>query len=100
MMVTLMLAGGLTIALYTLTSAETNDHVAPAQMAGASGQIVLLYGIGAILGPFAAAATMRRTGPDGFFWLSAGSHLAIVATVTAMSAFVRSQCSSVAASVT
>ena len=100
MMVTLMLAGGLTIALYTLTSAETNDHVTPAQMAGASGQIVLLYGIGAILGPFAAAATMRRSGPDGFLWLSAGSHLVIVAMVAAMSAFVRSQRSSVAALVT
>lgn len=100
MMVTLMFAGGLTIALYTLTSAETNDHVTPAQMAGASGQVVLLYGIGAIMGPFATAATMRRSGPDGFFWLNAASQVAIVFTVVAMSAFARSQRTTVAASTT
>jgi MFS family permease len=86
MVVTLMFAGGLSIALYTLTSAETNDHVTPAQMAGASGQVVLLYGIGAILGPFAAAAAMERGGPDGFFWLNAVSQTAIVITVVVMSA--------------
>jgi MFS family permease len=84
MMGVLTIAGGLTISLYTLTSAETNDHVSPNQMAGASGQVVLLYGIGAILGPVAVTATMGRYGPAGYFWLNAVGHIAAVAVVGSM----------------
>ena len=84
MMVTLTVVGGLTISLYTLTSAETNDNVAPNQMAAASGQIVLLYGIGAILGPFAATTSMGQFGPKGFFWLNAVGHAVAAVLVIGM----------------
>ena len=90
MMAALTIVGGLTISLYTLTSAETNDKVEPDQMAGASGQIVLLYGIGAIRGPFAATATMGRFGPRGFFWLNAAGHAVAVVLVLGMTFAYRS----------
>jgi MFS family permease len=83
MVLTLVPAGGLTIGLYTLASAETNDHVDPGRMAAASGQIVLLYGVGAVLGPFATAAAMGRFGPPAYFVLNAlalvGAAVAVVA---------------------
>lgn len=77
----LMLAGGLTIALYTMTSAEINDHVAPHEMAAASSLGVLLYGVGALAGPFAATAMMAAAGPDGLLWTVAAGHVLIAATI-------------------
>jgi MFS family permease len=85
MLTTLVLAGGLTLTLYTLTVAATNDGIVPDQMASASGQIVLLYGIGATLGPFAATTAMAWLGPDGYFWANAAPHAAVVAAVVMLS---------------
>jgi MFS family permease len=79
---TVMLAGGLTIALYTLTSAEINDHVAAHEMAAASSLGVLLYGVGAMVGPVAATAMMAAAGPDGLLWAVAAGHVLIAATIT------------------
>ena len=54
-------------------------------MAAASGQIVLLYGIGAILGPFASTAAMKAFGTDGYFWVNAAPHAAVVVAVVSLS---------------
>jgi MFS family permease len=85
MVLVLVPAGGLTIGLYTLASAETNDHVEPGQMAAASGQVVLLYGVGAVLGPFATAATMGQFGPPAYFVLNAVALVGAAVTVVATS---------------
>ena len=67
-----LLFGGMTLPIYSLCIAHTNDHLAPSQMVGASGTLVLCGGIGASFGPTLAAGLMALIGPDGFF-LSLGA---------------------------
>ncbi|AJP71249.1 MFS transporter [Sphingomonas hengshuiensis] len=73
------LFGGLSFALYPLCVAHTNDHLAPDQRVAASGGLVLLYSIGAAVGPLAGAAAMTLLGAPGLFLfigLCAGTALA------------------------
>ena len=71
------LFGGLTLPMYSLCIAHTNDVLKPEQMVQASGTLVLIGGIGASLGPVTAGAMMALLGPAGFFWWLAAIHAAI-----------------------
>ncbi len=68
------LLGGMTLPLYSLCGAHTNDHLTPRQMVAASATLVLVSGAGLTLGPSIAAGTMRLTGPSGMFWSLAVVH--------------------------
>ncbi len=72
-----LLFGGMTLPMYSLCIAHTNDHLDPKQMVAASGTLVLLGGIGASFGPMSAAGMMGLMGPDGFFMILGGVHAAI-----------------------
>lgn len=61
------LFGGTSFALYPLCVAHTNDHLAPDQRVAASGGLVLLYSLGAALGPSAGALAMTMVGARGLF---------------------------------
>ena len=61
------LFGGTSFALYPLCVAHTNDHLTSAQRIGATGGLVLVYSLGAVLGPLLASATMSTFGPGGLF---------------------------------
>lgn len=65
------LFGGFGFALYPLCVAHTNDHLDPRQRVGATGGLVLLYSIGAALGPGGGAAAMALPGGGGLFWFIA-----------------------------
>lgn len=65
------LFGGFSFALYPLCVAHTNDHLDPRQRIGATGGLVLLYSIGAALGPIGGAAAMMLPGGGGLFWFIA-----------------------------
>jgi len=60
--------GGLSQPLYALIIAYTNDYLDPDDMAAASGGLVFVNGIGAILGPPIMGIMMTRLGAWGF-WL-------------------------------
>ncbi len=81
---TLMVAGGLTIALYTMASAETNDHLTSSQIAAASEWVVLMYGIGAIIGPFANTGGIAAGGAAAYFWVMAIAHGVTVVLVATL----------------
>jgi MFS family permease len=66
------LFGGFSFALYPLCVAHANDRLTPDQRVVASGGLVLLYSIGAALGPLAASLAMTSVGPAGLFLLIAG----------------------------
>ena len=67
------LCAGTSMPLYSLCVAHTNDFLKPEQMVGASGTLMLLYGIGAIGGPFTNGALMSWIGPRGYWaYLAAG----------------------------
>ena len=65
--------GGLSLPLYAVCVAHTNDFLTPEQTVGASGALILGYGIGAAIGPTLVALTMQFLGPEGF-----PLHLALV----------------------
>lgn len=75
--VLIALLGGLSYPLYSIAGAYTNDWVAPENLNAAASQLVTLYGMGAVVGPFAAASAMIVIGPAGFFWALIGLHGAI-----------------------
>jgi MFS family permease len=65
---------GLALPLYSVCIAHTNDNLKPNQMIAASGSLVLVGGIGAILGPIAVATSMDIFGNNAFFWCMGGAH--------------------------
>lgn len=60
------LFGTIALPVYSLVVAHANDHLQKEQMLGASGKLILLYGLGAIFGPLAAGQFMSRLGNSGF----------------------------------
>lgn len=71
------LIGGLSLPLYSLFVAHTNDFLTPKQMVAASAGLVLVNGLGSILGPTVAATAMDLFGPPGFFWVLGTVHVAV-----------------------
>jgi MFS family permease len=71
------LVGGLSLPLYAVCVAHTNDFLTPEQMVGASGALVLAFGIGAAVGPTLTALSMQSLGPVGFPIFLAVVHLAL-----------------------
>ena len=71
---TTALLGGMSLPLYSLCGAHTNDHLTPRQIVAASATLVLIGGLGLTVGPLLAAVLMGLTGPAGLFWLLAVAH--------------------------
>ncbi len=69
--------GAASFPMYSLSIAHTNDRLEMDQIVPASGTLVLLGGIGAILGPVSASGAMAVTGPEGFFWYLLAGHAAL-----------------------
>ncbi|MFA9419058.1 MAG: MFS transporter, partial [Gammaproteobacteria bacterium] len=68
------LFGGFAFPLYSICIAYTNDHLDPSQMIAASGSLVLISGLGAVLGPVLIASIMERYGTQSFFWSMGAVH--------------------------
>ena len=68
------LLGGMSMPLYSLCGAHTNDHLTPRQIVAASATLVLIGGYGLTMGPLLAASAMQLAGPSGIFWLLAVVH--------------------------
>lgn len=68
------LFGGLAFPLYSICIAYTNDHLKPNQMIAASGALVLVGGLGAVIGPLSFAALMDYFGNQALFWSIAAVH--------------------------
>jgi len=72
------LFGGLSFSLYPLCVAHCNDRLAASERVAGSGRLVLLYSLGAAIGPTAAAVAMSSTDRGGLFLF-----VALVAGLTA-----------------
>ena len=59
--------GGVANPLYSLFIAYTNDFLQSSDMAAASGGLLFINGLGAMLGPVVIGALMSRFGGDAFF---------------------------------
>ncbi|MFC7554108.1 hypothetical protein ACFQU7_20740 [Pseudoroseomonas wenyumeiae] len=73
------LFGGLSFALYPLCVAHTNDRLTNAQRVGASAGLVLVYSVGAAVGPLAGAASIAAFGTSGLYLFIASCAAATVA---------------------
>ena len=80
--VVMALMGAFAYPIYSLAVAQTNDWLRDAQRANASAVLVRMNGIGALIGPTAAALAMSLT-LDAFYYVMAGAHLLIALVVTA-----------------
>jgi len=63
----LAIYAGMSLPMYSLTIAHTNDFLQQNEIIGASSTIAVLVGIGAICGPIIVSFFMNIIGPDGFF---------------------------------
>jgi len=63
----LAIFAGMSLPLYSLTIAHTNDFLQQNEIVGATATIGILIGLGAICGPIIASLFMSMIGPDGFF---------------------------------
>lgn len=63
--------GAATMPIYPLLLAEANDRVGRQQMTVVSARLILLFGFGAILGPFGATMGMNVFGSGGIYWFLA-----------------------------
>lgn len=61
------IVGGMSNPLYSLLIAHTNDFLEHEDMAAASGGLIFINGLGAILGPVITGYMMDTVGPSGFF---------------------------------
>jgi len=71
--------GGFSYPLYSIAAAYTNDWIEPEHVNAAASQLVTLYGLGAVVGPFVAAGMMVVIGPHGYFWAAVVLHSMLAA---------------------
>ena len=67
--------GAASFPLYSLAIAYTNDWIEDHQRVGASGLLVMVNGIGAIMGPLITSALISTFSPAAFWWTLAAIHL-------------------------
>ncbi len=67
--------GGMSLTLYSLSSAHVNDHVPADEKLGASSTLILVNGAGAFVAPILVAAIMQAFGNDAFLPLLAVMHV-------------------------
>ncbi|QKT04641.1 MFS transporter [Ectothiorhodospiraceae bacterium 2226] len=59
--------GGMVFSIYSVSVACVNDHLEPLEILEATGGLLLLYGIGAIIGPLLGGVAMDRLGGPALF---------------------------------
>lgn len=60
--------------IYTVAVAHTNDYADPSDYVMVSSGLLLMYGVGAVIGPFAASAAMAISGVSGLYVLTGLVH--------------------------
>lgn len=73
--------GAAALPLYTISVAHTNDYAEPSQFVTVSGGLLLMYGIGATIGPIVAAAFVTVTNARMLFLYCMFVHLLLVTFV-------------------
>lgn len=74
--------GALAFPLYTIAVAYSNDFADPGEYVNVSSGLLLMYGVGAIIGPFVAASVMTLQNSSGLFLFTAIIHVLLVLYVT------------------
>ena len=67
--------GAIAFPLYAISVAHANDYAKPDEYVMVSSGLLLMYGVGAILGPFVASAMMTLTDASGLYVFAGVMHL-------------------------
>ena len=70
--------GAVAFPLYAISVAHANDYADPSDYVMVSSGLLLMYGIGAVLGPFIASAMMTLTNASGLYVFTGLVHLLLV----------------------
>jgi len=73
--------GAVAFPLYAVSVAHANDHARPGEYVMISSGLLLMYGIGAIVGPFVASLAMQQVGPGGLLLYTAVIHFLLLGYV-------------------
>ena len=73
--------GAVAFPLYSIAVAHANDYAEPDEYVMVSGGLLLMYGVGAIAGPFVASLLMSEVGATGLYAFVAVIHVALSAYV-------------------
>lgn len=73
--------GAVAFPIYAVSVAHANDNADSNEYVMVSSGLLLMYGIGAIIGPFLAPAVMQLTGPGGLYLFGALVHITLGAYV-------------------
>lgn len=73
--------GAFCMPLYSLSAAHANDRAARNEYVMLNAALMLFYSIGAIVGPFAAAAAMQHYGPQALFQFSAAIYVVFIGLI-------------------
>jgi MFS family permease len=76
-----LLWGAVAFPLYAIAVAHANDYAQPNEYVMISSGLLLMYGVGAIAGPFVASAIMTWTNAAGLYAFTGIVHLCLVAFV-------------------
>jgi len=68
---------GITLCIFSLNLAHTNDFVPKEKFVAAGGGLQFVFGLGAMGGPLVCSIVMDRLGPNGYFVYLLGFHLII-----------------------
>jgi MFS family permease len=74
--------GAVAFPLYALSVAHTNDYADPSEYVTVSSGLLLMFGIGAVLGPFAASAMMTLTSFTSLYVFTGAVDLLLVVYMT------------------
>lgn len=73
--------GSMAFPLYAISVAHGNDYADPDDYVNISSGLLLMYGSGAVVGPFLASAIMTVVGAPGLYLFSSAMHIFLVAYV-------------------
>ena len=75
--------GAMAFPLYSVSVAHANDYAEPDEYVKISSALLLMYGAGAVAGPFLASAFMTVVGAPGLFLYSGAMHIVLALYVAA-----------------
>lgn len=74
--------GAVAFPMYSVAVAHANDYAEPDEYVMVSSGLLLMYGVGAIIGPFIASMLMAQMGATGLYTFVAAVHLLLAVYVT------------------
>jgi len=75
--------GALAFPVYSVSVAQANDRAVPGTFVMISSGLLLMYGVGAVIGPLLSAGVMTLLGDGALFLFAAFGHLVLAVYVTA-----------------